>query len=367
MLHDEAAGAAHHVEAHQLPPVVRVLALVEGGQGAYRALMAGGEGVFPAQGGDLALRADADVGVLLEEEGELGGQIQVALVVRGGRQQDALAVVAVDVVADDVPAPALPVSQVVGLVEQHHPVTAGAFRQFGEDAGQGHDTGVQAIAVGIVLPHGDQVFRADNEGLGAVIVLEDLGQGGGDEGFAQAHHVPNEDPTALVEMVGGDLDRRHLKIEEGVAEDGGDAKFQQAGARLLGQVIGHLEVNVIGRDQAIRRPTGVDDGGQFLGDVDTPALMPAVLEPVGQFGAGIMVQDIDVQLPLAGEPGHGEVAAADEAGHGVVGVPAVDQIELGVQAMRQEDLDQQTAIMELAGQLAQGRLVLVAGRPQTEL
>ena len=41
--------------------------------------MAGGEGVFPTQGGDLALRADADVGVLLEKEGELGGQVEVYL------------------------------------------------------------------------------------------------------------------------------------------------------------------------------------------------------------------------------------------------------------------------------------------------
>ena len=63
-----------------------------------------------------------------------------------------------------------------------------------------------------------------------MIVLEDAGQGGGHEGFAQADHVADENAAALVEVVGGDLHGLDLELEELVAEVARDAEFGQTPA-----------------------------------------------------------------------------------------------------------------------------------------
>ena len=78
---DETAGAAHKVEAHQVAPVVGVLAEVEGSQSPETGLVASDE-LHLAQISKQALRADAQVLVLLHEDAKLVGQVQVSLVVR---------------------------------------------------------------------------------------------------------------------------------------------------------------------------------------------------------------------------------------------------------------------------------------------
>ena len=65
-----------------------------------------------------------------------------------------------------------------------------------------------------------------------------------------------------------------------------------------------------------------------------------------------MFQYIDVQFALFGEPLQREIAAADEAGNGVVGVVAEQEIELGVQRVRQEQFDDDLACAELVCQTA---------------
>ena len=53
------------------------------------------------------LRADAEVLVLRHEQAQLVGEVEVGLVVGRGREQDALALVLLDVLADGAVAPAL--------------------------------------------------------------------------------------------------------------------------------------------------------------------------------------------------------------------------------------------------------------------
>ena len=85
-----------------------------------------------------------------------------------------------------------------------------------------------------------------------MIVLEDTGQGGGHQRLAETDHVADEDAAALVQMVGGDLDGLDLELEQLVAEVTRDAELRDAGASLLGQVVGHLDVDVVGRERLVR-------------------------------------------------------------------------------------------------------------------
>jgi hypothetical protein len=118
-------------------------------------------------------------------------------------------------------------------------------------------------------------------------------------------------------VVRRDLDGGDLEVEQ-VLPKTGNAEFGKAGPCFLSQVIGHLEIDVVRRHQAFACPAFVDDVGQFLGDVDAPAVGPAVLEPIDQLVAGIVLQHIDVQLALLGKAGQREVAAAQKASDGLL-------------------------------------------------
>ncbi len=76
---------------------------------------------------DLAeqlLGADAEVLVFGDEQAQLVGEVEVGLVVRRGGQQDALAVVLLDVLLDGPVALAFAVAEVVALVDEDQPVAA---------------------------------------------------------------------------------------------------------------------------------------------------------------------------------------------------------------------------------------------------
>ena len=70
------------------------------------------------------LRPDPDVRVLRDEQAELVGEVEVGLVVRRRRQQDALAVVRADVLLDRPVALALAVAEVVALVDEDEAIAA---------------------------------------------------------------------------------------------------------------------------------------------------------------------------------------------------------------------------------------------------
>ena len=219
----------------------------------------------------------------------------------------------------------------------------------------------------VVLPHRDQVLGADDECLDAVVILEDARQRRGHERLAEADHVADQDAAALVQVVGGDLDGGLLEFEELVAEVAGDAELGQTGAGLLGQVIGHLDVDVVRRNRFRARPTLVDDLDQFFGDVDAQPVVPAVLEPLGQLVAGVVVQHVDVEFALLGQAGEGEVAAAQVADLGVDRVLAEEQIELGVERVAEEQLDDELSGRDLRGQSAKSLFVFIGGNADHEL
>ena len=128
---DEASGPAYQVQTHQIAPVVGILAPLKGGQGAGRSLVASAELDLP-QFAQESLRSYAKVLVVLHEDSQLTGQVQVGLVVGRCGKQDALAVVSADVLPNRAIPPALAVTQVVALVDDDQSVSAeiGQFAQY---------------------------------------------------------------------------------------------------------------------------------------------------------------------------------------------------------------------------------------------
>ena len=64
-------------------------------------------------------------------------------------------------------------------------------------------------------------------------------------------------------------------------------------------MIGHLNVDVIRRNEILAGPALFDDLNEFVGDVDTPFVGPSSLEPLRQFRRGNLPLDIDVLIDEA--------------------------------------------------------------------
>ena len=254
----------------------------------------------------------------------------------------------------------------MALVDHDQPIPAQAG-QLARHARDRQNAGAQSIPVAVVLPHRHEVLRAEDQRLQVLVVLEHAGQRGRHERLAQPHHVADEDAPAAVQVVGGDLHRRGLKVEQGGAEVARDAELGQAGARLLRQVVGHLDVDVVRRNRRVARPTRVDDLRQFVRDVHAPAVGPACLEPAGQLPTGVVVQHVDVEFALPRQAGLGQVAAAQIADGRVDRVGPEQEVELGVQRMAEEELDDDFPRPDLRRQPAQAGLVSIGRRTQGQL
>ena len=94
-----------------------------------------------------------------------------------------------------------------------------------------------------------------------------------------------------------------------------------------------------GRDGRLARPALLDDLDQLVGDVDRPAIVPAIFEPALELVAGVVVEHVDVQLALRRQARQRQVAAAEKADRRVVRVVPEEQVELGVEGMAEEQLD----------------------------
>ena len=99
-------------------------------------------------------------------------------------------------------------------------------------------------------------------------------------------------------MVCGDFDRGDLIIEQAIPKLIGNAELREACPSLLCKVIGDLDVNMIWRNRILACPAFFDYLNQLFGDINTPAIPPAVLEPCCELGCGVMVEDVDVLLTL---------------------------------------------------------------------
>ena len=71
MLHDEAARAAHHVQTHEIAPVIGNFALLECRQRSHATLVTTDEFVLATQFGQQLFRTNADVGIFIQEQGQL--------------------------------------------------------------------------------------------------------------------------------------------------------------------------------------------------------------------------------------------------------------------------------------------------------
>jgi hypothetical protein len=95
-------------------------------------------------------------------------------------------------------------------------------------------------------------------------------------------------------VVGGDLDGGDLELEQLVPELPRDTELDKALPCRVRQVVGDLEINVVRRRCGFAGPALLDDLQQFLRDVDAPPVVPAILEPLGELLAGVLIDDVDV-------------------------------------------------------------------------
>ena len=147
------------------------------------------------------------------------------------------------------------------------------------DLGQRQNAPAQPILLAVTLPHAYQALGANDERLYAVVILKHAGQCGTNTRLAQAHHVTDQHAMAFVEVVGGDLNSACLELHEFAFEYLGDSKFGNTLARLPRQVVGHLQVHVVGRYGLLACPALFDDMGQIVRDVHAPEVGPAVIKP----------------------------------------------------------------------------------------
>ena len=132
-----------------------------------------------------------------------------------------------------------------------------------------------------------------------MVVLKDSGNGSCHQGLAETHHVADQNTTPFVQMVGGNLHGRDLEIEQHIGEIAGKTEFGEARAGLLGQMVGNFQVDVVRRRQLCPCPTLFDDLDQFLGNVPAEVIIPAFLEPLRKFLAGVLIENVDIQFALA--------------------------------------------------------------------
>ena len=358
VLLDEAARPPHQIQSHQFPPVIRVRALLERRQRARRALPAAQLqlAVLPNE----PLRPYPQVFLLRHKETQLIGEVEVRLVVGCCGKQDHPALVACQVVLYHPVALALAIPEIMALVDDHQAEPLDVFRQLLNNPRHRQHPRPHPILIPIVFPHADQVLRADDQRLDAVVILEDAGQGARHQCLAQPDHVADQHAIPLVQVMRGDLHRRLLELKQPIPKILGNLKLRETGARFLGQVVRHLEIDVIGRHRLLARPARLDDLDQFLRDVNAPPVIPTIFEPLRQLRAGVMIQNVDIQLALFGQAGECQVAAPEVACRRIHRVGAEKEIEFRVQRVPQEQFHHDFLGLQLLRQPPQAGFIRIS-------
>ena len=275
---DKRAGPSHQIEPHQFPPVVGILTFFKGRQRTYLGLVAADElrfSDFP----NIPFRPDSQVLFLWDEKTKLAGKVQVGLIVRRGGKKNALTLVRINVFLDGAVALAFAVAQVVAFIDEHQAI-APEVREFPGDLADGEHLRAKPVLHPVVFPHFDEVLGTDNQSFESVVVFEDAGQGGCHQCLAKTHHIADENPAPFIEMVRGDLYRSGLELKELMAEIAGNAELREPGACFLGEVIRHLEIDMVGRRRHLSGPAFFDNLDKLVGYVQTPLILPAVFKPL---------------------------------------------------------------------------------------
>ena len=155
----------------------------------------------------------------------------------------------------------------------------------------------------------------------------------------------------------GDFHRCDLEFEQFISKIFGNTVLNDSFPSFLGQVVRHLDVDMMGRDWFFPRPTFLDYFDDFLRDVDAPLVSPTSLKPSGKFFACVVFEDIDVEFALFGETREGEVATSQETDRRIDWVCAVAEVELGMKGMPEEQLDHDLTVPDLVRESAQPRFI----------
>ena len=367
VLLDERPGPAHQEQPHELAPVVRVPALLEGGERTRLDLVPPLKGRL-AHLSENRLGTNAEVAVWRDEEAELVREVLVLLVVGRRREQHAPRVVRLDVLADRLVALALPIAQVVALVD-HDEVIRLHLGKLREHLGDRHHARApEPVPPAVAVPHSDEVLGADHERPQPHLVLEDAGERGRHHRLSQADDVTKEHAVTPRQVARGEADRGGLVVEQLALEHLRELELGEPQARFLGEVVCHLEVHVVGRHQLLARPALVDECQQFCADVETEPVVPPRLEPARQFSGRVAVEHVDVELAVAAQAGEREVARPEEADRReVVVARLVAEVELRVEPVSGVELDRDLALPELPREQPEAALDGVALESEREL
>lgn len=132
-------------------------------------------------------------------------------------------------------------------------------------------------------------------------------------------------------------------------------------------MVRHFDVDIVGRQRLDARPALLDDLDELIRNIQAPAVIPQLLEPLRELGAGIVIEHVDIQFSLLGEPRHGEVAAAEIPDRRRNRIGAEQKIKLGVKRMAQKQLGHYFASANLCGKAPQTRFILIGRNPPRKL
>lgn len=94
---------------------------------------------------------------------------------------------------------------------------------------------------------------------------------------------------------------------------------------------------------------------------------PSILEPLRQFSACIVIEDVDVQLSLMRKAGEGQITAAKVTDGWIYGIRSEQQIQFCVERMAQKQPDDDLLRFNLCGQSAKSRFVIISGYADRQL
>ena len=364
VLLDERARTAHQKEPHQVTPVVgertRLKRTQRLGIDLELRNVFGGEITQPTFG------THAEIVIVGKKQPELIGDIGEFLVERRGREQHGELRVLRDVISDGEIATALAIPQVVAFVNDHEPM-ADELREIIHNFAKRHDAPAQSVALAVVLPHWHKIRRTQDEGLQVVAVFHQSGERRRHESFSKTDHVTEQHAATFFQMSGGNEHGGALEWEKFLMELFRQFVAVLAVTRFLGKMPRHFEINVVRRQEVGPRPTLINDVGKFVGNIETPAVRPAVVKPLGEFVRRVVIKHVHVQFTLRAQTGKCEVAAAEKTGDGVVGVGAEAEIKFGVKRMREKQLHGEFLRAKLTGQTTKRGFIVARGTSPSEL
>lgn len=132
-------------------------------------------------------------------------------------------------------------------------------------------------------------------------------------------------------------------------------------------MIGDLDVDAVGWNYFLPRPAFLNDLNQLLCDINAPAVLPAILKPLGQFLRGVLIEHIDVEFTLFGKTRKRQIARSQKSRDRIVRILPEAKVELGVKGVAEIEFNDDLALTKLVGQAAQAGFVFVRRRAQHEL